>query len=52
LAPICTISERVEDWEERLDVFLEESRKKTGGPKTLAMLAMLAMLLFEETQRQ
>jgi hypothetical protein len=30
----CTISEHVEDWEERLDVFLEKSRWKNGGQKT------------------
>jgi hypothetical protein len=44
----CTISEHVEDWEERLDAFLENRGEKIGGPKTLAMLAMLAMLLFDK----
>jgi hypothetical protein len=33
-------------------LFLEKSRKKMGGPKTLAVLAMLAVLLFDLAQRQ
>jgi hypothetical protein len=38
------------DREELFAAFLENGGKKRGGPKTLAMLAMLAMLLFDRTQ--
>jgi hypothetical protein len=48
----CAISEHVDDWEGPLDVFLENAGKKRGEPKTLAVLAMLAMLLFGRAQAQ
>jgi hypothetical protein len=35
-----------------LDIFCEKTAEKNEVPKTLAMLAVLAMLLFDGTQAQ
>jgi hypothetical protein len=48
----CTSFEHVDDWEGQLEVFLKNCGKKIGGPKNVAALAMLAMLLFDRAQAQ